>query len=89
MGQIDKQIEWLNKSVEFCHARNESYARLAEIYLERKHFSKALQCTKMLVDLNRKNQFPNLQFIIEDTAYYDTSEYPKELHTKALRGLNG
>ena len=89
MGQIDKQIEWLNKSVEFCHARNESYARLAEIYLERKHFSKALQCTKMLVDLNRKNPFPNLQFIIEDTAYYDTSEYPKELHTKALRGLNG
>jgi hypothetical protein len=43
----------------------------------------------MLVDLNRKNPFPNLQFIIEDTAYYDTSEYPKELHTKALRGLNG
>jgi len=38
----------------------------------------------MLIDVKRKNPFPRFQFLIEDDAYYDTSSYPKELHSEAL-----
>ena len=48
-----------------------------------------LQSTKMLIDTNRKNPFPRFQFLIEDNAYSDTSNYPYELHQKALEGING
>ena len=84
IGEVDKSIEWYYKSVEFCPARNESYLKLAEIYKDRKHYHKMLQCTRMLIDVKRKNPFPTFQFLIEDGAYYDTSSYPRELHSEAL-----
>ena len=43
-----------------------------------------LNTTKILVDPERKNPFPNLIFLIMNWAYYDTAWNPYWLHTKAL-----
>ena len=71
------------------YARNEGFIKIAEIHESNKNYHSMLQSTKMLIDTNRKNPFPRFQFLIEDNAYSDTSNYPYELHQKALEGING
>ena len=80
-------LKWFDRAHEFCSARNESFVKIAEIHQKNKNYSRMLQATKMLVDINRKNPFPRFQFLIEDSAYYNTSDYPYELHNKAISNV--
>ena len=88
IGHQQKSLKWYERAHEFCPSRNEAFVKIAEIHETNKNYHRMLQATKMLVDINRKNPFPNFQFLIEDTAYSDTSNYPFELHNKALQGIN-
>tara|TARA_B100000963_G_scaffold361333_1_gene396224 strand:- start:2069 stop:3163 length:1095 start_codon:yes stop_codon:yes gene_type:complete len=88
MGQEQRALKWYERAHGFCPSRNEAFVKIAQIHEDSKDYHRMLNATKMLVDINRKNPFPNFQFLIEDTAYSDTSNYPFELHNKALQGIN-
>lgn len=89
IGQQQRALKWYERAHDFCPSRNEGFVKIAEIHETNKNYHSMLQSTKMLIDTNRKNPFPRFQFLIEDNAYSDTSNYPYELHQKALEGING
>ena len=87
IGKIDDSIIWYNRASEFCKSRNESYYELAKIHNDRNEYLQMYQATSMMVDENRPNPFPNKVFLINDWAYFDTSDEPQKLHQIALNNI--
>jgi len=77
-----------NKADKFCPRRNEHYCGLAEVYYEIKEYEKMLEYTKVLMQSERTNPFPELAlFLIHNGCYHDTGEYIQHLHNLALANV--
>lgn len=84
LGEHYKAIEYYMRAEEFNPHKNDHLVRLAEIYWELLDFKKMLQITTRLVDPERKNPFPALNFTINPDWYVDTGNHPQFLHQVAL-----
>jgi tetratricopeptide (TPR) repeat protein len=87
-GEFDKAIEAYERASHYCPKRNEHLCGLAELYWELNDYESMFIHTKKLMDPSRKNPFPELAFLIHNTAYYDTGNYVKQLHDVALQNLS-
>lgn len=76
--------KYLKAAAEFCPVRNENYLNLAFCYQEMGRFDKMLEVTTFLMDPSRKNPFPDYTFIIDQSSYYDTGDYVKQIHEFAV-----
>ena len=88
LGDSTNQLYYLQKSQQFSPLRNESYVKLAHLYEKFGQYQNMLEVTHILMDSNRTNPFPQVSFLIEDYAYYDTGTYCNELHQKAINYVN-
>jgi glycosyltransferase involved in cell wall biosynthesis len=86
--KYDSAIEAYLESEQYCPSRNEHLCGLAETYLEIGDYENMFLYTSKLLQPERKNPFPNLCFLIHNSAYYDTGEYIKNLHSIAKDNLN-
>lgn len=84
MGDFDKAVEHFKSAEQFCPARNEHLMWMTETFRDIEDYESMLKCTKMLVDPNRKNPFPNKVFLLVNHAYSDTGTYVHDLHKIAL-----
>jgi hypothetical protein len=57
---------------------------MAETFECMEDYDSMLMCTERLLDPNRKNPFPFRSFLLYNSAYYDTGNYVRQLHGKAL-----
>ena len=85
--EYDSAIKAYNKCPQYCPQRNEHLCGLAEVYWELEDFENMFYYTSMLMDKSRKNPFPNLIFLIHNSAYYDTGNYVQHLHNIAIKNL--
>ena len=85
MGDKDAALDAFNRSLEFNSRRNESIYRMAEIFEASRDYTEMLRMTKMLVQKDRSNPFPEYSFLLHNSSYYDTSVLPMWMHTKALQ----
>ena len=51
-------------------------------------FEELLDVIDYMMREDRKNPFPRYGFLIEDIAYYDTSDYLKNLRNEIMRKLD-
>jgi hypothetical protein len=57
---------------------------MAELFESIEDYDSMLECTKRLLEPDRKNPFPIRSFLLFNSAYYDTGDYVRQLHGKAL-----
>jgi tetratricopeptide (TPR) repeat protein len=69
---------------QFCYERNEHIMWMAELFESIEAYDSMLECTKRLLESSRKNPFPFRSFLLFNSAYYDTGNYVRQLHGKAL-----
>lgn len=87
LGEHDTAIKYYIASTDFSPARNEHWVRLAELYQSLGQFEKMYEITSKLIEPDRKNPFPLYHFLVEASAYYDTSNYVYDLHNVAKQNL--
>lgn len=83
LDDTNKSIETLKNAEQFCPERNDHLVELAEHYSRLKQYDKMLDITNKLVNPDRKNPYPKLNFIIQRKHYYDTDNYVNRLHDDA------
>jgi glycosyltransferase involved in cell wall biosynthesis len=88
MGDLDKAIHCLNEAPKFAPRRNEHLLYLAFMYRNSKQWNKVLEVAKVAMVPERTNPFPDFCFLIEDRAYYDTSDTWNELVKDATMKSN-
>lgn len=86
LGEDEKAIEHYNLSNQFSPMRNEHYVYLSTIYYRLGKNDEVLQILDEMEKPERKNPYPNLCFLIEDRAYYDTGSYIKDMRNQIIRG---
>jgi len=84
LGDYEKAIEWFHKAEKYCPVRNEHIVYLAQTYDELKQYDKMLEQTTKLINPERKLPFPDYYFLIDSNIYYDSGDYPQNLHNYAL-----
>lgn len=84
LGEHYKAAEYFKLAEQFSPEKNDHLVHLAEIYWELLDFEKMFDITSRLVHPDRKNPFPNLQFVINPDWYVDTGKHPQFLHSIAL-----
>ena len=84
LGNYAKAIEWFHTAEKYCPVRNEHIVHLAQTYNELKQYDKMLEQTTKLINPERKLPFPDYYFLIDSNIYYDSSDYPQNLHNYAL-----
>jgi glycosyltransferase involved in cell wall biosynthesis len=84
LGDYQKAIEWFNESEKYCPVRNEHIVYLAITYNELKQYDKMLEQTIKLISPERTLPFPEYYFLLDSNMYYDSSDYPQNLHNYAL-----
>jgi glycosyltransferase involved in cell wall biosynthesis len=84
LKEYEKAIEWFNTAEKYCPVRNEHIVYLAQTYNELKQYDKMLEQTTRLINPERKLPFPDYYFLIDSNIYYDSSDYPQNLHNYAL-----
>jgi hypothetical protein len=72
----------LNNAGQFAPERNEHYIYL-NLYLEDlNRYDEIITNIDKMIQPDRKNPFPNKSFLIENRAYYDTSNFLIELRER-------
>lgn len=86
LGQYDDMVEVLSHAEKWVPGfyRNEHLLALAEMYNERGLYEQMVEVTTKMLDPKRKCPFPEMMSFVDRNAYYDTSDYPMQLHKIAL-----
>ena len=85
---IEKVLELYSFAEMFCPQRNESKLYKAQ-YLESKGMNaEALKEVQEMIQPERVNPFPRFSFLIENRAYFDTSNFLTEMKERLERKLN-
>jgi tetratricopeptide (TPR) repeat protein len=84
MENYEESLKHYRYAEQFCYERNEHIMWMAETFEYMGDYNSMLECTKRLLEPNRKNPFPIRSFLLYNSAYYDTGDYVKQLHAKAL-----
>jgi hypothetical protein len=78
-------LTYMLNAHKFNPIRNEHYVKLAKHYELLGQYQNMLEITSILTSPNRPNPFPESSFLIENSAYYDTSDNVKLMHERALK----
>ena len=84
MGDYEASLQHYRYAEQFCYERNEHIMWMAETFECTEDYDSMLECTTRLMDPIRKNPFPIRSFLLYNAAYYNTGDYVKQLHEKAL-----
>lgn len=84
LGDYQTAIQWYKDSEKYCPERNEHIVHLALLYDKIGQHEKMFEQTRRLMDPSRTLPFPQYCFLLNDSIYHDTSDYPKYLHDYAL-----
>lgn len=88
LGRHAEAIDYYKKSEAFCPRRNDHLIWLSEIHWELRDYKKMLEYTSIMMQPERTMPYPDCVFIISTNMYYDTGEYPHQLHKIALENVN-
>ena len=89
LGEYEKMLKYYKGASEFNPYRNEHYLKLAEYYESMGQYRNMLKITSnYLMNITRKNPFPESSFLILNNAYWDSGTYCEELHTRAINYVN-
>jgi glycosyltransferase involved in cell wall biosynthesis len=88
IGDMDKAVHVLTEAEKFAPRRNEHLLYLAFLYKNMKKWDKVIEIVESAMQPERTNPFPDFCFLIEDRAYYNTSNNLKELLDDARRKSN-
>jgi tetratricopeptide (TPR) repeat protein/predicted O-methyltransferase YrrM len=88
LGDYPEAIRWYQDAEKYCPERNEHIIHLALLYDKLGQHEKMLEQTSRLMDPSRKLPFPQYCFLLNDSIYNDSSDYPKYLHDYALAKMN-
>lgn len=84
MGMNEKSLECFEYAHEFSPNRNEAMMYHVFQLDSMKLYDKAIELIDFMIQPERKNPFPSQCFLIEDRAYYDTSDFLIELKKKII-----
>ena len=84
IGDYESSIHHYQYAEQFCYERNEHIMWMAETFECVEDYDSMLECTERLLNPKRKNPFPFRSFLLYNSAYYDTGDYVRQLHGKAL-----
>lgn len=87
LGETELAIEQLNLAGQFAPKRNEHFLRLCYILEGLKRYDEVLEITKKMLQVERVNPFPQMAFLIEGKAYYDTGTLIQETRDRMLSRL--
>lgn len=85
IGDNEMASECYLRSLEFSPRRNEAIYSRAELFERMGQYKDMLAETKILVHENRPHPFPEVSFLVHNSAYYNTNPLPLWLHLKALK----
>lgn len=85
IGDNEMALECYLRSLEFSPRRNEAIYSRAELFERMGQYKDMLAETKILVHENRPHPFPEVSFLVHNSAYYNTNPLPLWLHLKALK----
>lgn len=78
MGQDEKSLEFYEYSHQFSPKRNESYLYHTFQLEKMRRFQEAIDTIDFMIQIERKNPFPDKCFLIEDRAYLDSNNFLTE-----------
>jgi tetratricopeptide (TPR) repeat protein len=85
IGDNEMALECYSRSLEFSPRRNEAIYSRAELFERMGQYKDMLAETTILVHENRPHPFPEVSFLVHNSAYYNTNPLPLWLHLKALK----
>ena len=85
IGNFEDAVEHYKLATPFCSERNENYMYLALYYESLGMNAEALELINLMMQPERENPFPKLGFLIEDRAYYNTSNFLKEFKERIIK----
>ena len=87
IGNVNKAVEHFYLAEQFSPTRNEHLMHLCFYLEELNRLEEALNVVNKMLQPERTNPFPNLSFLIEGRAYYDTGDMLFELKDRLTRRL--
>jgi len=87
IGNVNKAVEHFYLAEQFSPTRNEHLMHLCFYLEELNRLEEALNVVNKMLQPERTNPFPNLSFLIEGRAYYDTGDMLFELKDRLTRKL--
>ena len=88
LGDSSKVIEHYNLSHQFSPRRNESHLYLAFFYEKIGKLEDCFKEIEYMIRPERKNVFPGLSFLIENRAYWDSSNFLNEYKEKITKRMS-
>ena len=88
IGDKEKALWYLNNAGQFAPERNEHYIYLNSYLEELKRYDEIITNIDKMIQPDRKNPFPEKSFLIENRAYYDTSNFLIELRERIEKKTN-
>lgn len=75
IGDLETSILHIEKALDFAPNRNEHFVYMNFILEKMGRFEDILKNIEFMLQPERKNPFPGTSFLIEDRAYYNTSNF--------------
>ena len=88
IGDKEKALWYLNNAEQFAPERNEHYIYLNSYLEQLNRYDEIITNIDKMIQPDRKNPFPNKSFLIENRAYYDTSNFLIELRERIEKKKN-
>jgi len=85
IGDKEKALWYLNNAGQFAPERNEHYIYLNSYLEELGRYDEIITNIDNMIQPNRRNPFPNKSFLIENRAYYNTSNFLIELRERIVK----
>jgi len=88
IGDKEKALWYLNNAEQFAPERNEHYIYLNSYLEQLNRYDEIITNIDKMIQPDRKNPFPQKSFLIENRAYYDTSNFLIELRERIEKKTN-
>jgi hypothetical protein len=88
IGDKEKALWYLNNAGQFAPERNEHFIYQNSYLEELGRYDEIIKNIDFMVQPERKNPFPEKSFLIENRAYYDTSNFLIELRERIEKKTN-
>ena len=88
IGNVETAIEHFNLAEQFSPSRNEHLLQLVFFLEELNRNEEALDVVNKMLQPERTNPFPNLSFLIEGRAYYNTGNLLVEIKERITKKLS-
>jgi tetratricopeptide (TPR) repeat protein len=85
IGDIEKAMEHYQLAEAFCPKRNEHLMYQALMLEKIGRYEEVIEICDKMLQSHRLNPFPSLGFLIEDRAYYDTSNFINEFKNRVVK----